>query len=46
MSAPDFWDNPAAARAISRRVAFGFTDLHTDAQTLEAARAEILTLLT
>lgn len=37
--------NPAAARAISRRVAFGFTDLHTTAREVEAARAEVLTLL-
>ena len=37
--------NPAAAKAISRRVAFGFTDLHTDPLSLEAARAEVLTLL-
>ena len=38
--------NPAAAKAIARRVACGFTDLHTDPLSLEAARAEILTLLT
>ena len=37
--------NPAAAKAIARRVASGFTDLHTDPLSLEAARAEILTLL-
>ena len=37
--------NPSAASAIARRVAFGFTDLHTDAREVEAARAEVLTLL-
>ena len=37
--------NPAAAKAISRRVAHGFADLHTDPLSLEAARAEVLTLL-
>ncbi|MBQ3507599.1 MAG: DUF4091 domain-containing protein, partial [Clostridia bacterium] len=37
--------NPAAAKAIARRVAYGFTDLHTDPLSLEAARTEVLTLL-
>ena len=37
--------NPAAAKAIARRIAFGFTDLHASAQEVEAARAEVLTLL-
>ena len=37
--------NPAAAKAISRRIAFGFTDLHATAREVEAARAEVLTLL-
>ena len=37
--------NPAAAKAIARRVAYGFNDLHTDPLSLEAARAEVLTLL-
>lgn len=37
--------NPAAAKAIARRVAYGFTDLHTDPLSLESARAEVLTLL-
>ena len=35
----------AAAKAIARRVAFGFTDLHATAREVEAARAEVLTLL-
>ena len=37
--------DPAAARAISLRIAKDFTDLHTDPRSLEAARAEVLTLL-
>jgi hypothetical protein len=37
--------NPAAARAIARRIAFGFTDLHATAREVEAARAEVLALL-
>ena len=37
--------NPAAARAIAHRIAFGFTDLHATAREVEAARAEVLTLL-
>ena len=36
---------PAAAKAIARRIAFGFTDLHATAREVEAARAEVLTLL-
>ncbi len=37
--------NPDAAKAIALRVAKSFTDLHTDPLSLEAARAELLTLL-
>ena len=37
--------NPAAAKAISRRIASAFNDLHTDPAALEAARVEVLTLL-
>ncbi len=37
--------NPAAAKAIACRVAKAFNDLHTDSISLEAARAEVLTLL-
>ena len=37
--------NPAAAKAIAHRIARDFTDLHTDPLSLEAARVEILTLL-
>ena len=37
--------NPSTTQAIARRVASGFTDLHTDPLSLESARAEILTLL-
>lgn len=37
--------NPAAAKAISRRVAAAFNDLHTDSAALEVARVEVLTLL-
>ena len=37
--------DPVAAKAISRRVAKAFNDLHTDSAALEAARAEVLILL-
>lgn len=37
--------NATAAKAICRRVASAFNDLHADAYELEAARVEILTLL-
>ena len=40
-----FKTNPDGAKAISRRIAKAFNDTHADSASVEAARAEILTLL-
>ena len=37
--------NPSAAKAIARRITKGFNDIHTTDLELEAARAEVLALL-